>query len=165
MGARGVTTCVELARPLLILGLGDSEKGGSVILHCNFEELQALMSASELIVAERHDLGGGVAAPAEGVEMVEQLLPRLTGDVSIETLDDQRRIESAVSYIVGELHRRLDEKIVESSPGNEDALHLYFDYGHSRTVLSRLSRMGTEMTAIIDLIGGSQAAAGITFPD
>jgi len=137
-----------------------------VILHCNFEELRALMSASELIVAESHDHWGGVAAPPEGVVMVEQLLPRLTGDVSIDTLDDQRRIESAVSYIVRELHRRLDQKIVETSPGDEEALHLYFDYGHSRTMLNRLSLMGTEMSAIIDLIGGSsQAAAGITFPD
>ncbi len=136
-----------------------------MILHCNFEELRALLSASELIVAESHDQWGGVAAPPEGLVMVEQLLPRLTGDVSIETLDDQRRIEGAVSYIVSDLHRRLDQKIVETSPGNEEALHLYFDYGHSRTVLTRLNRMGAEMSAIIDLIGGSQAAAGITFPD
>ncbi len=136
-----------------------------MILHCNFEEIRALMAASELIVADAHDRAGAVAAPPEGVVMVEQLLPRLTGDVSIETLEDQRRIQGAVSYIVGDLHRRLDQKIVEASPGNEEALHLYFDYGHSRTVLHRLDHMGAEMSAIIDLIGGTQAAAGITFPD
>ncbi|HYH79122.1 MAG TPA: hypothetical protein VEX86_04975 [Longimicrobium sp.] len=116
-------------------------------------------------MADAHGQAGAVAAPPEGLVMVEHLLPRLTGDVSIETLEDQRRIQGAVSYIVGDLHRRLDQKIIEASPGNEEALHLYFDYGHSRTVLNRLDHMGAEMSAIIDLIGGTQSAAGITFPD
>jgi len=135
-----------------------------VILHCNFEELRALLAASELIVADAHGRTGAVAAPPESVVMVEQLMPRLTGDVSIETMADQRQVHGAVSFIVADLHRRLDEQILETDPSNEDAVSLYFDYGHSRAVLDRLDRMGAEMSAIIDLIGGTQAV-GITFPD
>jgi hypothetical protein len=138
-----------------------------VILHCNFEELRALASASEMIVAESHAHPGAVAAPPEGVVMVEQLLPRLTGDVSIETLDDQRRVQKAVTFICDDLHRRMDDRIIETNPANEEAVALYFDYGHSRTVLHRLDRMGAEMEAIIDLIAGTnpQAAAQVSFPD
>src|SRR3954454_10106524 len=87
---------------------GRITREGSVILHCNFEELRALAAASELIVADGHGQSGAVAAPPESLVMVEQLLPRLTGDMSIETLLDQRRVQKAVHFIVGDLHRRLD---------------------------------------------------------
>lgn len=137
-----------------------------MILHCNFEELRALTAASEAIV---FDAGApsAVAAPHDEVEMVELLLPRLSGDVSIETLDDQKRVLRAVDFICEDLLRRLDDKIIETSPGNEDAVALYFDYGHSRTVLNRVEQMGAEMEAIIDLIAGTNpaAASGIIFPD
>lgn len=138
-----------------------------MILHCNFEELRALTAASELIVADADGHRGGMAASSEEVGMVERLLPRLVGDVSIETLDDQRRVQRAVSFICRELLHRLDEQIIATNPANEDAVSLYFDYGHSRTVLHRLDLMGAEMEAIIDLIyGGSATAAGsVTFPD
>ncbi len=138
-----------------------------MILHCNFEELRALTAASEAIVADGHAQAGPVATQPEGVGMVEELLPRLTGDVSIETLPDQRRVQTAVRFIVGDLHRRLDERIIDTHPADEEAVALYFDYGHSRTVLHRLEQMGAEMEAIIDLISGSNpaAAATVTFPD
>jgi hypothetical protein len=138
-----------------------------VILHCNFEELRALAAASEVIVADGHAHAVPVAAQPEGVVRVEELLPRLSGDVSIETLPDQRRVHTAVRFIVGDLHRRLDERIIESHPADEEAVALYFDYGHTRTVLHRLDLMGAEMEAIVDLIGGGSAAAGsgVTFPD
>jgi hypothetical protein len=155
----------QMAHPLLFSGIGQRTKRDSVILHCNFEELRALLAASELIVADAHDGSGAVVAPPEGVVMVEQLIPRLTGDVSIETMADQRRVHGAVSYIVHDLHRRLDDQIIETDPSNEDAVSLYFDYGHSRAVLHRLDRMGAEMVAIIELIGGGAQAVGMTFPD
>lgn len=138
-----------------------------MILHCNFEELRALTSASELIVADAYGHPGAVAAPPERLVMVEHLLPRLTGDVSIETLDDQRRVQKAVDFICGDLHRRMDERIIDTNPANEEAVALYFDYGHSRTVLHRLEQMGAEMEAIIELISGTNPAAAstVTFPD
>lgn len=135
-----------------------------MILHCNFEELRALASAGEVLVAEAHARTGGVAAPPEGVVMVESLIPRLTGDMSIETLDDQRRVQGAVTVLVDDLRRRMDHQIIETTPGNEEALNLYFDYGHSRSVLHRLDQMGAEMAAIVELIAGGNPA-GVTFPD
>ena len=137
-----------------------------MILHCNFEELRALAAASELIVGDAHAQPGAVVAPPEGVVMVEQVLPRLSGDMSIETLQDQRLMQRAVHFIVGDLHRRMDQRIIEAHPADEEAVALYFDYAHSRSVLNRLELMGAEMEAIVELIGGSAAAgSGLTFPD
>jgi hypothetical protein len=137
-----------------------------VILHCNFEELRALTSASEQIAAEAVDRPGGVVAHADEVALVEMLAPRLTGDLSIETLDDQRRVQRAVAFICADLHRRLDQRLVDATPADEEAVATYFDYGHARAVLYRLEQMGAEMEAIAELIsGGSAAAGGVTFPD
>jgi hypothetical protein len=153
----------ELARPLLVWGSrGPKHQEGCVILHCNFEELRALASASEMIMADGQGQAGAVAAPPESRVMVEQLVPRLTGDVSIETLQDQRRVQKAVHFIVDDLHRRMDQRIIDAHPADEEAVALYFDYGHSRSVLHRLDLMGAEMEAIVELIGGSAASA---FPD
>ena len=139
-----------------------------MILHCNFEELRALASAGETVVsAAEAASAGAVSAPAEGVARVEMLLPRLTGDFSIDTMDDQRRVRHAVSVIVDDLHTRLDNIIIEFNPAHEDAVTLYFDYGHSRSVLHRLDVIGAEMEAMVDLITGGRADLGgsITFPD
>ena len=139
-----------------------------MILHCNFEELRALASAGETVVsAAEAASAGAVSAPAEGVAKVEMLLPRLTGDFSIDTLDDQRRVRHAVSVIVDDLHTRLDNTIIEYNPAHEEAVTLYFDYGHSRSVLHRLDVIGAEMEAMVDLITGGRPDLGgsITFPD
>ncbi|HEX6369734.1 MAG TPA: hypothetical protein VF006_12515 [Longimicrobium sp.] len=139
-----------------------------MILHCNFEELRALASAGETVVSTAEAASAGaVSAPAEGVAKVEMLLPRLTGDFSIDTLDDQRRVRHAVSVIVNDLHSRLDQTIIEFNPAHEDAVTLYFDYGHSRSVLHRLDLIGAEMEAMVDLITGGRPdlGGGITFPD
>jgi hypothetical protein len=139
-----------------------------MILHCNFEELRALASAGETVVSAAEAASvGAVSAPAEGVAKVEMLLPRLTGDFSIDTLDDQRRVRHAVSVIVNDLHTRLDNTIIEFNPAHEDAVTLYFDYGHSRSVLHRLDVIGAEMEAMVDLITGGRPELGgsITFPD
>jgi hypothetical protein len=139
-----------------------------MILHCNFEELRALASAGEAVVAAAEAAStGSVQAPAEGVAKVEMLLPRLTGDFSIDTLDEQRRVRHAVAVIVDDLKLRMDHKIVEFNPAHEEAVTLYFDYGHSRTVLHRLDTIGAEMEGIVDLITGGRPELGgsITFPD
>ena len=139
-----------------------------MILHCNFEELRALASAGETVVsAAEAASAGAVSAPAEGVARVEMLLPRLTGDFSIDTLDDQRRVRHAVSVIVNDLHSRLDETFIAFNPAHEDAVTLYFDYGHSRSVLHRLDVIGAEMEAMVDLITGGRPDLGgaISFPD
>ncbi|HEX8392495.1 MAG TPA: hypothetical protein VF665_09085 [Longimicrobium sp.] len=140
-----------------------------MILHCNFEELRALASAGEAVVAaaEGESQSGAVQAPAEGIARVEMLLPRLTGDFSIETLQDQRRVRAAVGLICDDLRGRMDQSIIEHNPAHEEAVTLYFDYGHSRSVLHRLDVMGSEMEAIVDLITGGHPEIGesIPFPD
>ncbi len=129
-----------------------------MILRCGFEEIRALAAAGEALLA---------SAPRADGATVESLLPRLTGDVSIDTLADQRSVRSAVGLIVGDLRERMDAQIVEQGPGNEDAVNLYFDYGHSRSVLHRLDLMGSEMAALADLITGGhpELAGAIQFPD
>ncbi|HET6762652.1 MAG TPA: hypothetical protein VFH27_03245 [Longimicrobiaceae bacterium] len=140
-----------------------------MILHFNYEELRALTDAGEWLVEDGAQHSGAVAAPPEGLAKVERLLPRLTGDISIETLDEQRRVRDAVGLIVDDLHDRMDTKVIEYTPGHEDAVNLYFDYAHARVVLDRLDRMGTEMASILELIGGSRSdadlASNVNFPD
>jgi hypothetical protein len=158
-----------MAHPLPYKPADPANREARLILHFNYEELRAVAGAGEMLVHEGAVHAGSVAAPPEGLDRVERLLPRLTGDISIETLDDQRRVRDAVGFIVGDLLERMDAKVIEYTPGHEEAVNLYFDYGHARTVLDRLDRMGAEMAAILELIGGSQGveqlASTVTFPD
>lgn len=141
-----------------------------MILYCNFEELRALTFGAEMVLS-----GPGaapeaaVAAPAEAIGLIELLLPRLHGDLSVTTLAEQRQVEKAVAVICEELLARMDEKILAYSPGSEEAVVTYFDYGHARTVLDRVERIGAEMSAIIELISGEapteQTARSVTFAD
>ena len=94
-----------------------------MILHLSFEELRAIASAGELIVAGE---GAGVAAPPEWSDRVEELLPRLIGDMSIGTLEEQRRVRETVGLLVGEMHRRLDVQVIETHPAHEESVAMYF---------------------------------------
>lgn len=141
-----------------------------MILHCNFEEIQALTSGAEMVLAGADaPEESAVAAPAEAIALIEHLLPRLTGDISVTTLSEQRQVRQAISVICSGLLSRMDEKILAYSPGHEEAVNTYFDYGHSRTVLDRVDQIGSEMGAIIELITGESAtdetAVSVTFPD
>lgn len=141
-----------------------------MILHCNFEELRALAAGAEMLAtATAGEAHASVAAPSEAMALVEALVPRLSGDLSVTTLAEQRQIQEAVTVIVDSLLARMDERILEYHPAHEEAVSLYFDYAHSRSVLDRVERMGSEMDAIIELITGQaatpEAAAAITFGD
>ena len=141
-----------------------------MILHCNFEELRALSAGAEVMMMEvAASSGSAIAAPAEAAALVEALLPRLTGDLSVSTLAEQRQVRGAVFAICESLHARMDESILAHNPAHEEAVNFYFDYAHTRTVLDRVDRMGSEMGAIIELITGGPAseetAAVITFAD
>jgi hypothetical protein len=141
-----------------------------VILNCNFEELRALAAGAELLLQEP-DTGfrGAVAAPPESLAQVALLQPRLTSSLSIGNLAEQRSVRRAVAAICQNLHDRMDEKVLEHHPAHEDAVALYFDYAHAFGVLSRLDEMGSEMTAMIELITGAEAdeqsARTVSFPD
>lgn len=141
-----------------------------MILSFNFEELRALESGADLLLSEPQSVSeSAVAAPAEALVQVEVLRGRLTGDMSVTTLSQQRAIRSAVLLISEGLHERLETSVLEHHPAHEEAVALYFDYAHSLTVLRRVDQLGSEMTAMVELITGAPATAAasatITFPD
>lgn len=141
-----------------------------MILHCNFEELRALASGAEMALGAAGAASeSAVAAPAEAMALIELLRPRLTGDMSLTTLAEQRQVRIAVNAICEELRVHLDQRVVHLGPGHEESVNTYFDYAHSRVVLDRLDRLGSEMYAIVELITGAapteQAAKSVTFPD
>lgn len=158
------------ARALPLEGQGTLDEEVHVILSFNFEELRALASGADLLLSEPYSVSGSaVAAPAEALMQVEILRGRLTGDISVATLAQQRAIRSAVGLIRDGLHERLEAAVLEYHPAHEEPVALYFDYAHSVTVLRRLDEMGSEMNAMIELITGTPAdpatAASVTFPD
>ncbi|MBW3629796.1 MAG: hypothetical protein KY464_10920 [Gemmatimonadetes bacterium] len=140
-----------------------------MILHCSFEELRALASGAELFLTEDESrVQGYVVAPSEAMTDVEQLQPRLTQSLSINTLAEQRTVRKAVAAICDELHERLEEKVLQHHPAHEEAVALYFDYAYAFGVLNRLDEIGAEMTALIEVMNGSvsdQAAGAVEFPD
>lgn len=141
-----------------------------MILHCNYEEIQALAAGADLVLS---DGSGGsecaIAAPSEALAHIAKLRDHLTGDITIETLAQQRHVHEAVSLICDNLRGRLDDAVIEHNPGHEEAVCLYFDFAHVRTVLDRLEQIGAEMTAMIEVMTGgpvtAESAASITFPD
>ena len=139
-----------------------------MILHCNFEELGALRKGATSLLVEGRGHGSSVAAPPEGREEVEALLPRLTGDLAIETLAEQRRVFKAVSAIVSRLRGGMDMAIISAHAADEASVAAYFMYAHALTVLARLADMGQEMEALIEVVTGSPAtpevAATFLFP-
>jgi hypothetical protein len=140
-----------------------------VILRCTFEELSALQAGAERVLAEASSGAAVVTAPPEVVAEVEALMPRLTGDLSLFTLADQRRVAGAIGFIVNELKQRMDIMLLEQHPASEYAVQAYFEYAHALRVQYRANRIGFEMAAMIELMTGKAATAEasrkITFPD
>ncbi|HEX7088991.1 MAG TPA: hypothetical protein VF192_02575 [Longimicrobiales bacterium] len=139
-----------------------------MILRCSFEELSALTAGAGRVL-DAYATDGRVSAPAEVAATLETLLPELTGDLSIGTLEQQQRLERALEAVLEDVKRRMDELIIEQHPAAEDAVAAYFEYAHVLTVLDRLRKMGMEMQAIIELTTGRPAdeemARTVTFPD
>jgi hypothetical protein len=140
-----------------------------MILRCNFEELGALRSGATGLLRGRPEAGSAVVAPPEGLEEVEALFPRLDGDLSMETLEDQRRVLKGVVAIVSELREEMDTSVLATHPADESAVSSYFLYAHALSVLKRLTELGQEMEALIEIVTGSPAthevAATFRFPD
>ena len=140
-----------------------------MILHCTFEELSALSAGGERVLAEAGSGVSVVTAPPEVVADVEALLPRLAGDISVTTLAEQQSIARAITFILAELKHRLDCQILDTHPADEYAVGAYFDYAHVLTVQDRVARVGTEITALIELLTGAPPTADMirnfTVPD
>lgn len=137
-----------------------------MILHCSFEEIQALKSGAERILAHA-DENAAVAAPSEAVAGVEALLEQLTTGIEVTTLAEQRRVRLGVALIRQTQLDQMDDAIREMHPASEEAVTGYFDYAHTVTVLRRLEVIGHEMTAIIEVITGApvteESAASVSF--
>ena len=139
-----------------------------MILHCNFEELAALTAAATRAL-ERSAVPHGVMAPAQPLEELEALLPRLVGDITIESLAAHERIRRAVRALTDELRERMDATVLEQHPAAEDAVLAYFDYAHALSVLQRTDALGREMIALVEVLTGeppaSERAQRFTFPE
>jgi hypothetical protein len=141
-----------------------------VLLRCNYEEMTALAHGARAFLArDEGEEGGAVAAPPRSRAAVEALLPRLEGDMAVETLAVQRVIETALKAIVEYLHDEMDTAVVATHAADEGAVAAYFDYAHALTVLSRAREMGREMSGVIELVTGAQptpeVALTFQFPD
>ncbi|MEX2531947.1 MAG: hypothetical protein WD960_14355 [Gemmatimonadota bacterium] len=125
-----------------------------MILACNYEEVTALSHGARTILHESQGESGVVAAPSAARSAVGALAPRLTGDLAVHTLADQRELERAVEFIVVRLRREMNTAVLETHPAAEEAVAAYFDFAHSYAVLGRLRELGREMAAIVEVMTG-----------
>lgn len=140
-----------------------------MILYCNYEELTALrQGAHSVLAAEEGDGCVVLAPPASRIEVVA-LLPRLTGDLSIRTLSEQRGVQTALAIIVECLRAEMELLVALSHPADEGAVAAYFDFAHALSVLSRVRDMGREMEALIEVVTGEppteESRRSFAFPD
>ena len=140
-----------------------------MIVHCNFEELTALKAGARQILDGYAPEPGVVAAPPEEREQVAALLPHLGGDLSIETLAQQRALSGAVAIIVDILRVEMEVTVTTTHPAHEGAVAAYFDFAHAFFVLSRIDELGQEMQALIELVTEGpvtdELAREFVFPD
>src|SRR5437870_252123 len=99
-----------------------------MILQCTYEELAALSAGGERVLADAGAAHTVVMAPPEVIADVEALIPRLTGDLSLNTLAEQQSVARAVTFIVAELKQRMDAMILDMHPADEYTVQSYFDY-------------------------------------
>ena len=141
-----------------------------MILHCNFEEIQALKNgATAFLGLEPGSEMIPVAAPPLAKARVESLLGHLNGDLSVHTLADQRQFESGVRTVVEFLQGEMKSLIADHSPTDEGAMDAYMDFATAYSVLARLRRMGREMEAMVEVIVGGpvtpELERSFEFPD
>ena len=141
-----------------------------MILHVNYEEIQALRAGARMFLAQAGSVGrGAVLAPTESRARVEALAPRLQGDLSLETLAELRKAQTGVAAIVESLRVEMESAVLATHPADEAAVAAYFDFAHGLSVASRLREMAEEMEALIELVTGEapslEAARTFRFPD
>lgn len=141
-----------------------------MILYCNYEELRALEHGARAVLGtEIGESCAPVAAPTRARAEVEALVPRLAGDLGIQTLSELRVVRSGVAFIVACLRSEMEAHVVATHPADEVAVAAYFDFAHALSVQDRLDEMAHEMEALIELVTGSPAdeasARTFVFPD
>ena len=116
-----------------------------MILYLSFEELAALGSCAERVLLANSVSGHGIAAPPQLVADVEQFSQRLTGDISISSLDDQRTLQLVVKHLLDRSRAAMDEAIILQHAAAESAVAGYFEYAHVLTVSHRLGVIGEDV--------------------
>lgn len=140
-----------------------------MIFRCNYEEVSALKAGARTLLdgseGDRHVVAAPPAAHAE----VTALLPRLEGDLTIDTLGDLRAVQLAVDAIVTCLRVEMEVAVAATHPADEQAVAAYFEFAHAFSVLTRMREMGSEMEALIELMTGApatpEAIREFVFPD
>lgn len=141
-----------------------------MILHFNYEEIQALRAGARAFLdLDVTSSPSAVLAPSQGRAQVEALLPRLDGDMSLETLEEVRGVQAGVAAIVECLRVEMESAVLAMHPADESAVNAYFDFAHGLVVAHRLEELAAEMEALIELVTGeapsSEAARTLRFPD
>jgi hypothetical protein len=140
-----------------------------LILHCNYEELRALMSGGRSLLEGGAEEISYVLAPPENRARVEALLPLLDGDMSVTTLAELSGVTLAVDAILEYLRAEMEATVIATHAADEVAVAAYFDFAHVLTVRQRLHDLAAEMEALIELVTGappdSETALTFRCPD
>jgi hypothetical protein len=140
-----------------------------VILYLSFEELSALSAEAERVLAANGVAGHGIAAPPQFLAELEHFAQLLVGDVHVETLEQQRSMRRVVDVLLERCRVRMDRFVTEQHPAAESAVAAYFDYAHVLTASNRLDVIGTEMTALVQVLTDedpeSDTARRFSFPE
>lgn len=140
-----------------------------MILRCNYEELGALRAGATALLGGSPGEKAPVAAPPEAFDDILALLPRLDGDLTVETLAEQKGLLRAVSAIVQRLKEEMDASVLATHAAGEVAVASYFQYAHALGVLNRVAEIGQEMEALIEVVTGApptpETVASFRFPD
>lgn len=139
-----------------------------MILHCSYEETQALRRGTEVFLAgDRGD--GSVLAPPLAVAAVEELARRLGGDLSASSYRELQDLEAGLEAVTDVLASEMDTLILATHPGGEESISAYFDYANALTVLVRARELMGEMRALLELMTGKPvnevSAREVSFPD
>lgn len=140
-----------------------------MILHFNYEEVQALKAGARAYLGDEVVSPAAVLAPSETRAQVEALVPRLLGDLSLSTLAELRVVQCAVDAVVESLRVQMESMVLEAHAADEDAVSAYFDFAHGLTVCYRIDEIAAEMEAMVELVTGQppteEVARTFRFPD
>lgn len=141
----------------------------TVILSVNYEETRALRGGAESLLSGETGDPCVVTAQPEDLAAVEALLPKLEGDISVQTLEDLHGTERAIEAILECLRAEMEVTVVVTHPADESAVNAYFEFAHVLAVARRLEAMSDEMEALIELVTGEPVTAdsvrSFQFPD
>lgn len=128
-----------------------------MILTISYEELQALHSGAHNLLDDRSSAVGTLPVPRETLVQVALLEEELGSYMSIDTLEEQQRIRSAVQAVCDRLHSQMEEAVLESHPADEEAVAQYFNYAHCFGVLGRVDEIGAQLEAMRSVMRGDDS--------